>query len=72
MIFREPPGILQEDVIPLNMIIFSCNSDKKLIFGKKKVATLGSLAPIMLKSQCRVEPKPSFCTEVACDAFTAG
>jgi hypothetical protein len=38
-IFREPPGILQEVVTPINMVISGCNSDKKLIFGKKKVAT---------------------------------
>jgi len=36
---REPPGILQEVIIPINMIIPGCNSDKKLIFFKKKVAT---------------------------------
>jgi len=32
----EPPGILQEVIIPINMIIPGCNSDKKLIFFKKK------------------------------------
>jgi len=37
MIFREPPGILQEVGIPINKIISGCNADKKLIFFKKKL-----------------------------------
>jgi len=40
IICREPPGILQEVVIPINLIIPGYNSAKKLIFFKKKVATL--------------------------------
>jgi hypothetical protein len=35
----EPPGILQEVIISINMIIYGCNFDKKLIFFKKKVTT---------------------------------
>ena len=31
MIFREPPGILQEVGIPINNIISGCNSYKKLV-----------------------------------------
>ncbi len=40
MIFKEPPGVLQEIGIPKYGIIPGCNSAKKLIFFKIKVATL--------------------------------
>jgi hypothetical protein len=40
MIFRETYGILQEVIIPIYNLISGCNSDKKFIFFKKKVATL--------------------------------
>jgi hypothetical protein len=39
MIFKEPSGILQEVAFSLNMIIHGCNSTKKLISFKIKVAT---------------------------------
>lgn len=37
---EEPPGILQEVGISIIMIISGCNSAKKLIFFKIKIATL--------------------------------
>jgi hypothetical protein len=40
MIFRGRPEIKQEVGIPINKIVFGCNSGKKLTFFKKKVATL--------------------------------
>jgi hypothetical protein len=40
MIFREPPGILQEVGIPINKIIPGCNSYKKTDFSNLRVATL--------------------------------
>ena len=48
MIFIEHPGILQEIGIPINKVISGCNSAKKLIFFKKKVATFFSTEPVQL------------------------
>jgi hypothetical protein len=46
MIFRKSPGILQEVGVPINKMIIGCNSDKKLTFFKKKVATSTFTEPI--------------------------
>jgi len=48
MIFKEPPGILQEVGIPINKIISGCNSYKKPDFSNLKVATLFLKIPIHL------------------------
>jgi len=48
MIFREPPGILQEVGVAINLMISGCNSAKKFIFFKIKVATLSTKISVPL------------------------
>jgi hypothetical protein len=43
MIFREPPGILQEATIFINMIISGCNSAKKLVVRLRAQGTVLSI-----------------------------
>jgi hypothetical protein len=55
MIFREPPGLLQEVWIPKDGMIPGCNSDKKFIFFKKKVATLSQSVSVSARARKKNE-----------------